>query len=279
MKITKLVPLLVASTVGARAQLQIVDFSTAINQVTLNGTYAQGFDIPVSPTPAPSTPWINNSTLSGWYSTSSSIKDYGGSLLSLGPVTGTGDRALGASGSISSNVYFGVRFQNLSSAAIYGTLIEFDGEQWYRRQQTNGSQIGPQVGSKIEFSFKIFEPGLGGLYLEEDNATWTYVPELTFISPNATLNTNQIFLDGNAPENSVRDIQALVTGFTLAPGQELWLRWSSQDVPGGVVSHGLGIDNLSVSFITAIPEPAAFAGLAGLGALGFALSRRRARLG
>jgi len=261
------------------AQVQIVNSAASGNQVTITGTYNQVFDIPVTPNPAPYTPWVSNSTLVGWYAPTSGIHDFGGGLLSLGPSSGGGDRALGAAGSIASNVYFALRLQNLTSSSITGASVEFDGEQWYRLRQINGTQIGPQVTSKIDFSYKIFESGQGALYLDDNNSTWTYVPELTFVSPNATLNTSQIFLDGNAPENSARDIQALVTGFTLAPGQELWLRWSSQDVPGGVVSHGLGIDNLSVSFITAIPEPAAFAGLAGLGALGLALSRRRTRLG
>jgi len=148
----------------------------------------------------------------------------------------------------------------------------FDGEEWYRRAQGNGLQ----VTSSLNFAYQVFDaPNTGYLV----GAGWTNVPALTFISPNATLNTNQIFLDGNAPENSVHDIQALITGFDLEPGQELWLRWGSDTVPAGIVPHGLGIDSLSVSFITAIPEPAAFAGLAGLGALGFALSRRRTRLG
>ncbi len=134
----------------------------------------------------------------------------------------------------------------------------------------------PQKPSSLLFAYQIFEAGTGAIYKDE-NIGWIFVPTLAFTSPNATL-TAAANLDGNDPANSVRGISSLITGFTLAPGQELWLSWGSYSALG-VPIHGLGIDNLSVSFATNIPEPAAYAALAGLGALGFALSRRRARLG
>jgi hypothetical protein len=274
MKHIKLFVLLLISSALTQAQIQIVDSGASGEQVDLNGTYNQGFDIPVAPNPAPYTPWVDNATLAGWYSTSIGIKDYGASILSLGADGGAGDRALGAAGALGGKAYFALRLQNLSSSSVSGVSVKFDGEQWYRRAQSNG----PQTPSNLTFSYQIFAVPQNHLYSDDDNTAWTYVPALTFVSPNATLNTNQIFLDGNAPENSIRGIEAFFTGLDVAPGQELWLRWGSQDVQAGIVAQGLGIDNLRVSFTTTVPEPTSYSVVAGAGALlATLLCRRRAR--
>jgi hypothetical protein len=181
------------------------------------------------------------------------------------------DRALGAKGGNGRTELFAVRFANATSLTLSGLSVAFDGEQWYRNPS-----ITPRP-STLRFEYQVFEAGQGGAYADY-HIGWVSVPALDFISPNAALTTAEN-LDGNVPENSVRDIQALIDGVSIAPTQEIWIRWVSYSVPLGVPIHGLAIDNLSVSFAAAIPEPAAFAGLAGLGALGLALGRRRARLG
>ena len=71
----------------------------------------------------------------------------------------------------------------------------------------------------------------------------------------------------------MRGFVSFVNGFTLAPGQELWLSWGSYSALG-VPIHGLGIDNLSVSFAT-VPEPSTYAALLGGLVLGFVALRRR----
>lgn len=257
----------------AHSQIQIVDSVAQFNQVNIASEYTETFDIQVAPIQLPFTPWVNNQTLIGWYSTSTGIRELGSSILSLGPEGGVGERSLGATGFTGGTTSVALRLQNLTNTIITGVNVQFDGEQWHRFRQPNGTQLA----SKLTFSYRIFLPGEGNVYTNDDNTQWTYVPELTFVSPNATLNTNYFFMDGNAPENSVRDIQKLVTGFNVAPGQELWLRWGSQDIPYPSSPHGLGIDNLSVSFITSVPEPANTTMLAGWIILLFTNRRWRRR--
>jgi hypothetical protein len=266
---TKLVVFLslVASTVDA--QIEIVESAANVNQIALSGIYTQDFD---SLTGTGSW-WTENSTLRGWYATEETLGISGGQfqgVTSVGPVGGL-DRALGAKGGNGRTELFAVRFANATSLTLSGLSVAFDGEQWYRNPS-----ITPRP-STLRFEYQVFEAGQGGAYADY-HIGWVSVPALDFISPNAALTTAEN-LDGNVPENSVRDIQALIDGVSIAPTQEIWIRWVSYSVPLGVPIHGLAIDNLSVSFAAAIPEPAAFAGLAGLGALGLALGRRRARLG
>jgi len=235
----------------------------------LSGVYTQNFD---SLTGTGSW-WTENITLRGWYATEETLGISGGQfqgVTSIGSASGL-DRALGAKGGDGRTELFAVRFANATSLTLTGLSVAFDGEQWYRNPS-----ITPRS-STLRFEYQIFDAGQGGAYADY-HVGWVPVPALDFISPNAALTTAEN-LDGNAPENSVRDIQALIDGVSIAPTQEIWLRWVSYGVALGIPVHGQGIDNLSVSFITVIPEPAAYTGLAGLGALGLTLSRRRARLG
>jgi hypothetical protein len=58
------------------------------------------------------------------------------------------------------------------------------------------------------------------------------------------------------------------------PGQEIFLRWLDIDDSGN--DHGLAVDDFSVRFSIAVPEPAT-ATLAGLSALGLFFWRRNRR--
>ncbi len=253
-------------TTAACAQIQIVDTAPGANQVALSGTYTQNFD---SLTGTGSLKfWTDNSTLPGWYITDSAYGfGFGGGegIWSLGYAGGQGDRALGPVGSISHDELIAVSFKNLTSSTLTSLSVTFDGEQW-NRQAAN-----PQKPSSLLFSYQVFDAGTGAIYIVE-NTGWTFVPTLGFTSPNASLNASST-LDGNDPANSVRGFVSFVNGFTLAPGQELWLSWGSYSALG-VPIHGLGIDNLSVSFAT-VPEPSTYAALLGGLVLGFVALRRR----
>jgi hypothetical protein len=248
------------------AQIQIVDTAPGTNQVALSGSYTQNFDSLTGT--GSGRPWTDNVTLPGWYITASAYGlGFGGGegISSMGYVGGQGDRALGPVGSISHDELIAVSFKNLTSSTLTSVSVAFDGEQW-NRQAAN-----PQKPSSLLFSYQIFEAGTGAIYIVE-NTGWTFVPSLGFTSPNASLNASST-LDGNDPANSVRGFVSFVNGFTLAPGQELWLSWGSYSALG-VPIHGLGIDNLSVSFAT-VPEPASYAALVGGLVLGLVALRRR----
>jgi hypothetical protein len=261
-------------TTAAFAQIQIVDTALGANQVGVTGSYAQNFDSLTGTVGG--RPWNDNVTLPGWYVTSTSYGlgfGVGEGIYSMGNTGGQGDRALGALGGsgipdISGiSDFMAVSFKNLTSFTLTSVSVTFDGEQWNRTAATN------QRPSSLLFSYQVFDAGAGAIYFY-GNAGWTFVPALDFTSPNATLTTGSS-LDGNAPENSVRGIQSFIDGFTLLPGQELWLSWGSFARPLGTPIHGLGIDNLNVSFASSVPEPASYAAVAGGLILGFAALRRR----
>lgn len=250
---------------SALAQIQLVDGPNMGTQLNWRDTYSQGFDIAVPPS-VDGRPWVNDVTLPGWYSNGTIISPFYLGLLSLGPDGGGGDRALGAVAAFHFNLHFALRLQNLSSATLSAFSLTFDGEQWIEYPNT------PQVPASLRFSYQIFAPGDNSTALYAETP-WTYVPELEFVSPQFDEPVGA-WLDGNAPANRTADIHALVSGFTLLPGEELWLRWSSEDIPLLTRAHGLGIDNLRLSFV-AIPEPASFAALLALAALTAASTRRR----
>jgi hypothetical protein len=161
-----------------------------------------------------------------------------------------------------------LRFVNTSSQTISGFSVSYDVEQWYRAANS------PQGTNTLHFYYIVYSATVSQVQ-EVGNILgpgWTHVAEATFTSPNASLTTASV-LDGNLPENQGR-ISATITGITLAPGQKLWLGWATFDEPGN--DHAFGTDNVSVSF-SAIPEPATFAALLGMGSLAFACGRRGRR--
>ena len=98
-------------------------------------------------------------------------------------------------------------------------------------------------------------------------AALTAYSPLSFTEPKLGLNTA---LNGNDPANQ-QAVSGTVTGLSWAPGQDLVLRWNSNELSGS--DNGLAIDNLSFS---AVPEPSSVALAAiGLGGLSLAWVRRR----
>lgn len=273
MKINTLIYALGVSPLSLFAQIVILDHGAVGSaQVNLGFDYTQDFDTLTLPGGGNS-PWVNNSTLSGWYSRTIDLGYQPRlGLYSAGPIGGEGDRALGASGGSGRDVVFAARFSNQSSSTVNSLSVAFDGEQWARIH--NYPQQGP---SALKFSYLIVP---SGTYVMESAGVitdgWTYVPELYFTSLNHSSLTLEL-LDGNAPENRVENIHAWIAEIAVPPDYDIWLRWSSADLypsEEGRNQHILAIDNLRVSF-TAIPEPATVATLAGLLGLAGVIVRRR----
>ena len=153
---------------------------------------------------------------------------------------------------------------NSSSSLISGFDISFDGEQWFYGDTFLG------ISDSLAFSYGIFDAGQGGL---SQPSGWTAVNELLFASPISGGEPVDRPLDGNLSANRRAGIANSFTGLTLAPGQELWLRWTATNT-SLITDHALAIDNLRVSFST-VPEPAACAALFGGVGLLAALRRRR----
>jgi uncharacterized protein len=253
-------------------QVTVVDSAAAANQVNLNAAYTQSFDSLANTNTAP-VPWTSNSTLPGWYAQKNSgpVTAYNpsqGGRYDLGSfgTLGNPDRALGSGLATPSSTFlhFGVRFVNASTSLIAGIDVSFDGEQWFY-----GDSF-PGVVESLDFSYQIFDAGAGSLSI---TSGWTAVDDLKFVSPISDGTPVDRTLDGNLPANREDGIADSITGMTLAPGQEIWLRWTATNI-SSISDHALAIDDLSVRF-TAVPEPAACAMLAGM--IGLAAGARRRR--
>ncbi len=268
------------------ALLALASASGAFAQINYSGgTYTQTFDTlpqtnPASTSLAGRGPHSLNDAfgvtgLEGWFagnpdgsSSTTEFRAHDGSLsggsgrgvLSLG-TTGSSERALGALSTSNQINHFGLYLTNTSGQTLTQFSLSYIGEQW------RYGDLG--VASSLTFAYALFEsaPTLAG-----DSSVFTPVPALSFTAPIFNTTPVNTALDGNAPANRSL-VSADLAGIEWLPGHTLVLRWTAQDLTGQ--DPALAIDNLSFS---AIPEPSAFAGLAGLGALGFAaLRRRRAR--
>jgi len=256
-------------------------------QVLLSGglTYSQNFDS-LSNTPAASSgTWTDNATpgLVGWYASrafvSGTTSAFGpfaytayrvgdgsannGSIWSFGTIGAT-DRALGSlgSGTPKTNV-FGVRIQNDTSGTVGSITIGYTGEQW-----RNGGNTAVQT---LAFSYEVSSTPFTSPIdtAAEPNGGWNAFTSLDFLTP--TTGATAATLDGNNAANRTVIGPTVLTGVTLAPGQEIFLRWRDIDDSGN--DHGLAVDDFSVSF-SAVPEPST-AILGGLGVLALSFWRRR----
>ncbi len=210
------------------------------------GTYTQNFN--TLATNGTTNPWVDNSTLAGWYASralpvdSNSVAVYiaspgsstTGALYSFGS-TGSNDRALGA---IESNgtgaLAYGLRLMNDTASAQTDIKVSVTGEQW-----RNG---GNTTAQKILFSYQV------GTSLTNSDAAgllaWSALTSLDFTGPIAT--ASAAATDGNASTNRTVFNNVTLLGVTVPPGQELFLRWYDANDSGN--DHGLGIDDVSVSF-------------------------------
>ena len=240
-------------------------------QVAFVGAYAQNFN--TLATAGSGIPWADNSTLAGWYASQTSYaagtgSSLTGAMYSFGDAGGpsSGDRALGSVGSSGTGtVAYGVRFQNTAGVNLSSIQVSYVGEQWRFALST----LPPTLAQSVTVWYRT---GVGLTALTpSSNVGWTAVPVLNFTSPN-TFGAAAAPLNGNAFTNRVA-VNATLTGVTLAPGEELMIRWLDVDHPNN--DHGLAIDDFSVTALTVVPEPATWALLGG--GLIFLASRLRRR--
>ncbi len=233
------------AVIAASFSLLCLDHASA--QILISsGTYTQNFD--TLSTNTTSSTWTDNTTLPGWYASrtlpvgTTNVTTYiggagastTGSLYSFGP-TNVQERALGslASGT-PGNFAYGVRISN-DTATPQALMVSYTGEQW-----RNGGNTAAQ---KLEVSYLV---GTGLTSADATNSQiWTAVTALDFVSP--FIGSTAAPADGNASTNRVVFSNVLVSGVSVLPGEEIFLRWYDYNDPGN--DHGLAIDNLSISFI------------------------------
>jgi len=212
------------------------------------GDYFQDFDSLA--TSGTANVWSDNTTLPGWYAAKTSggteVTTYrggdgssnAGAIWSLGiaGVSNSTDRALGsiASGT-PGNFAYGLRLLNDTGVTLSNITVSYTGEQW-----RNGGNTSPQT---LAFSYRISATPISNADAVNANA-WTSFPALSFVTPIATANAGAI--DGNAAANRAAFAPVLLSGVTVAAGEEIFLRWLDPNDSGN--DHGFGIDDLVVSF-------------------------------
>ena len=230
----------------------VLPVSFAHAQIPLSaGTYHQDFDSLADNGPA--NRWTDNVTLPGWYVSKSvlpnAVTNYianagsltTGSLYSYG-ATASANRALGVlvSGT-PGNIAFGLCFTNNTDSAQSNILISFTGEQW--RNANAAAQT-------LAFSFR-----LGNSLTNADGAgtfAWTPRSALDFTTP--VTGGSAGALDGTAPASQSVFTNVPLSGVAVQSGQELFLRWLLARPDSGS-SHGVAVDNLTVSFQAAGSSP------------------------
>ncbi|MDZ7953731.1 Calx-beta domain-containing protein [Nostoc sp. DedQUE09] len=213
-------------------QPEVIQAYQSILPASFTGTYSQNFNsLALSGTP----PWVNDSTISGWYSTRTTYSPGTGSnntggLYSFGSANNP-DRALGsvASGT-TGTIYYGLRLQNNTGSAITKLQVSYTGEQW--RNSGNTSQ------QQLKFSYQT-----GSTITSLTTGTWTPVTSLDFTGPIATTTVGA--LNGNQIANRVVITPVIFNLATpIANGEEIILRW--EDIDDGGNDHGLAIDDVSI---------------------------------
>jgi uncharacterized repeat protein (TIGR01451 family) len=200
--------------------------------------------------------WADNSTLTGWYAQFTTTTnpttyraDTGGSgtagtgaLYSYGiaganPVT---DRALGSVGSgTTGDIYWALRLVNNTGATITSLQISYAGEQW-RQGACTPTPCTPAA-QIVDFQYQVAAAGT----ITDANAPttgWLDHNPLDFTSPSPGTST-AAGIDGNLAAN--RTSLSSTLAVTIAPGQEVWLRW--RDINHANNDHGLAIDDVNVT--------------------------------
>lgn len=233
--------------------------------IFLGSPYSQNFDTLAST--GSSNPWVNNTTLPGWYSTEATYKaddgtgntarlySYGG-----GATNPLSERALG---SISSNslptILYGVQILNATGGTIESFDLSYFGEQW--------RNSGGGTANRLAFSYLVKASATNEL----NGSGYAAVPSLDFVSiavsPPATA------LDGNDPQNRTL-LSGTIANLGWDPGEYLWLRWTDMR-NAGTPNNGLALDDFV--FTAAVPELGAVGLVALLASGGCAVRNLRRR--
>ncbi len=203
-----------------------VEVGLGQTNISAGGTYTQNFD-GLSTTSAT---WADNSTLAGWYTTSSTTLPIStgttasGSTLNLG-IAGTNaltDRAIGCLQSGGTAQRFGLRLKNNGVSSITSFSISFNGEQW---RSFNAGTL-------------IFEYQTAASVTSLTAGTWT--AETTFDFASLKTSTGAA-LDGNSLANRTAKSGTLTV--TVAAGNEIFFRWTRNTNSSPI----LAVDDLSVT--------------------------------
>ena len=234
--------------------------SAQISYNTANSAYTENFSSYgfSTGTTGSTTTWTNNSTVPGFSAfqgaTAFTTLQYafGGTVSATTNIYGYKFDALGTRSSSTEQKHIILSLTNNTGQTLNSFSLSYSGLIVSYEQDA-----GPDG---YRFSYKV-----GGTI--NDYAGYNAVSTLDYNAP-----VNQADASGNPIASSSISASSIAIAGGWANGTTLFLRWTDHIENSVDSTYGLGIDNISFS---AIPEPSAFAALAGLGALGLTATRRR----
>lgn len=236
-RILALVLLLCTAVVGgfvfSSPRVSQADTTTAVSIAAVNTPVTQDFNTLVNTgtgTLAANTPagwgFVEAGTNANANYTAGTGSSNAGDTYSFGPASNS-DRAFGGvlSGSLTPTI--GARFVNNTGTTITSLAVSYTGEQW--RLGATGRN------DRLDFQF-------GATATSLTSTGYVDVDTLDFIAPIGTGTAGA--LDGNAAANRVA-VSNTITGLSIAPGAEFWIRWNDFNATGA--DDGLGIDDFSIT--------------------------------
>jgi uncharacterized repeat protein (TIGR01451 family) len=237
--------------------LVVAPLRAQVSLTTIGAASTQNFD--TLATTGTANTWTDNTTLPGWYSQFSATPanpttyraDSGGSntgaiyswgIASVNPLT---ERAFGAvSSGTPVTILNAVRLVNNTGTTITSLDISYNGEQW----RDGGAAV--PVAQTTFFEYQV---GNAGVITDANTPTtgWTAFSGLDFTTPTFTNTGAGVAIDGNQAAN--RTAKSASVTVTVAPGQEVWLRWRDINDTGN--DHGLAVDDFSVTPQAAVVTP------------------------
>lgn len=222
--------------------------------------YTQDFNtLPAGSEEEKSIEWVNGETLPGWYANTlasgipaalnitnvnatweidSAAVSGGAGFNNFGLDYGY-DRAIGSriSNAIG-DTWYAVKLTNNSLKPIGSLNITYTGKQW---------SCANSLPQSLLVAYKIDANGI-----DDEDATWTWVEDLTFTSPliHPVENFNKTkYIDGNLGNHKTEGINATVT-VHIPVGSSIWIRWYDfNDVDAKGVDHILSIDDVEIEAV------------------------------
>lgn len=165
----------------------------------------------------------------------------GGDLYSFGD-SAIAERALGSLGSGTvAPVYFGVALVNNTGSTVQNVVVQYRGELW--RVGNPARTTGPD---SLHFAWGTNN---GDLH----SNVWNSFTALNYVSPAPASGPSNVQLNGNAAAQVTNYLDTLLN-INLAAGDTLWLRW--RDENSSSFDDGMGIDDVSITFLPSISAPA-----------------------
>lgn len=224
-----------------------------VSMTAVDVAYTQNFNSLSAGSDASSFTWSNNTTLTGWYvsPTSVTVESSTSSMNNTGApyqIVSGADKSIGARASGTSpnnNIYIGMRLKNNTGQMLSAIDLSYYGEQWSIAE--NQSNV-----NKLYFAYQISSSSITSL----TSGSWTNVSSADFtqlytssqsssMGGSACTGTSAqcLALNGNASAN--RRLISVTIPLSLAPGEELMLRW--YDLNDAANDHHLQIDDISVT--------------------------------